>query len=129
MMLGAVGFFLSVQGSTDIITFILPIFFIIFGYFVMKKFIWDLIDEVYDEGSSLFFKQGNKELRINLEDIKNVSYSSFSNPERVTLSLRHQTVLGDKISFLPKMNISLTKKKSEIEYLIDRIDKVNSRLC
>jgi hypothetical protein len=32
---------------------VMPIFMAAFGFFIMKKLVWDLIDEVYDEGATL----------------------------------------------------------------------------
>lgn len=95
----------------------------ILGYFIMKKLIWDLIDEVYDEGTSLLFRNRNQEVRVNLKDIKNVSYSTMTNPPRVTLSIRHKTALGDELTFSPPACWVPFKKNEDIERLIDRIDE------
>jgi hypothetical protein len=89
----------------------------------MKKLIWDLIDEVYDEGTSLLFKNKGKEVRVSLRDIKNVSYSTMTSPPRVTLSLRYKTGLGNELSFSPPASWIPFKKNEDIERLIDRIDK------
>jgi len=95
----------------------------VFGYVIMKKLFLDFFDEVWDEGSSLLFKNGGKELRINLRDIKNVSYSLIINPYRVALSLRHQTEFGKELSFSPTSTWIPFKKNPDIEELIDRIDR------
>lgn len=101
----------------------MPIIMAVFGYFIMKKLIFDLIDEVYDEGTTLLFKNGRKEVRINLTDIKNVSYTTAVNPPRVTISLRHETELGKDLTFSPPASWIPFKKNKDIEDLIDRIDK------
>jgi len=93
------------------------------GYFIMKKLVWDLIDEVYDDGITLLFRNSGKEVRVSLRDIKNVSYSTMTNPPRVTLSIRYKTDLGDEISFSPPASWIPFKKNKDIEELIDRIDK------
>ncbi len=115
------------KANSDIISLVMPIVipFIMaaFGYLIMRKFLFDLIDEVYDEGSSLVFKNGHKEVRISLTEIKNVSYSTLVSPPRVTLSLRHKTEFGDELSFSPPMSFIPFKKNPEIVELIDRIDK------
>ena len=95
----------------------------IFGYFLMKKLVWDLIDEVYDEGTVLLFKNRGTEFRVNLKDIKNVSYTTMVNPPRVTLSIRYLTDLGDELSFSPPTSWIPFKKNKDIEELVDRIDK------
>jgi hypothetical protein len=89
----------------------------------MKKLLWDLIDEVYDEGTSLLFKDRGRECRVNLKDIKNVNYTTMVNPPRITLSIRYPTDLGDELSFSPPASWIPFRKNKDIEALIDRIDK------
>ena len=120
----SVGLFANIRGNGPGIMFIVvPIGMMIFGYFLMKKLVWDLIDEVYDEGTALLFRNKGMEFRVNLRDIKNVSYTTMVNPPRVTLSLRYQTELGDELSFSPPSNWIPFKKNKDIVLLIDRIDK------
>jgi len=102
---------------------LIPIFMAAFGYFIMKKLVWDLFDEVYDEGTTLLFRDRNKEVRVSLKDIKNVSYSTMTSPPRVTLSLRYRTELGGELSFSPPATWIPFKKNRDIEELIDRIDR------
>ena len=102
---------------------IMPIFMALFGYFVMKKLIFDLIDAVYDEGDSLLFKNNKKQIRVNLKDIKNVNYATMVNPPRVTLSIRYQTEFGDELSFSAPTSFIPFKKNTDIKNLIDRIDQ------
>jgi hypothetical protein len=103
--------------------FIMPIIMAIFGYFIMKKLVFDLVDKVYDEGPTLLFRNKGKEVRVNLKDIRNVSYSTMVSPHRVTLSIRYKTELGDELSFSPPMSFIPFKKNPDIEELIDRIDR------
>ena len=118
-----VGLFSNVpRNGPGIMFLVIPIAMAIFGYFIMKKLIWDLIDEVYDEGTSLLFRNGKQEVRVNLKDIKNVSYSTMTNPPRVTLSIRYKTPLGDELTFSPPASWVPFKKNEDIEKLIDRID-------
>ena len=120
----SVGLLANIRGNGPGIMFIVvPIGMMIFGYFLMKKLVWDLIDEVYDEGTALLFRNKGTEFRVNLKDIKNVSYTTMVNPPRVTLSLRYQTELGDELSFSPPSNWIPFKKNKDIVLLIDRIDK------
>ena len=102
---------------------LVPICMAVFGYFIMKRLVLDLIDEVYDEGTTLLFRNRGKEVRVSLKDIKNVSYSIMTNPPRVTLSVRYKTDLGDELSFCPPASWIPFKKNKDIEELIDRIDK------
>jgi|WetSurMetagenome_2_1015567.scaffolds.fasta_scaffold304278_1 hypothetical protein len=119
-----VGLFANTNGNGPGLMFlVIPLGMIVFGYFLMKKLVWDLIDEVYDEETSLLFRNGGKEIRVNLKDIKNVSYTTMINPPRVTLTIRYPTDLGDELSFSPPASWIPFKKNKDIEVLIDRIDK------
>ena len=109
--------------TADVMIFVVPVIMAVIGYFVMKNLIFDLIDEVYDEGSSLLFKNNGRTVRINLIDIKNVSYTVAVNPPRVTLSIRLKTEFGDELSFLPPASLIPFKKNPDITGLIDRIDR------
>lgn len=116
--------FAEIQGKgPEIMLFLVPLSMAVFGYYIMKKLVFDLIDEVYDEGQSLLFKNGGKEVRVNLVEIKNVSYTTAVNPPRVTVSLRYETELGKELTFSPPASIISFKKNKDIEELIDRIDK------
>lgn len=68
-------------------------------YFQTKKMIFDLADEVLDDGDWLVVRKGRLEDRIVLADIMNLNYSFFGNLSRVTLSLRKQSVFGTHVSF------------------------------
>ncbi len=47
------------------------------GYFFMKKLVFDLSDAIYDEGDSLLFRFGRKEVRVKLEEIINLNYQTI----------------------------------------------------
>ena len=111
------------QSGRDIMFIVMLIPMAVFGYVIMKKMVFDLIDEVYDEGSTLLFKNGKRQARINLRDIKNVRYKAFSRPPRVTISLRYETELGTELSFSPKVSFIPFKKDKDVVDLIDRIDR------
>ena len=115
------------KSSDMIMISISAIFMAAIGYFMMKYLVFDLMDEVYDEGFSLLFKNKGKTVRINLSDIKNVSYTVVLNPPRVTISLRHKTEFGDEISFSPPASLIPFKKNQDIVELIDRIDSARLR--
>lgn len=102
---------------------LVPLSMAAFGWFIMKKLVWDLFDEVYDEGTTLLFRDRNREFLVSLKDIKNVSYSHLTSPPRVTLSLRYWTESGDELSFSPPASWIPFNKNRDIEELIDRIDR------
>jgi hypothetical protein len=99
-----------------------PAIMIVFGYVIMKKLIFDMVDEVWDDGDTLVVKNRGQEQRIALSDIKNVSYSPFINPPRVTLSLRRPTVFGDEITFGAPVRLVPFSKSPVIADLIERVD-------
>jgi hypothetical protein len=101
---------------------IVPVILAAFGYFVMKKLVFDLMDEVYDDGESLLFKNSGKEVRVYLKDIKSATYHIRKNPSRVTLSIRYKTPFGDELSFLPRTSLIPFMNNREIEELIERIE-------
>lgn len=111
------------RNSTPPIPFLLfPAIMAAVGFFIMKRLIFDLVDEVWEDGDSLVVKNAGQEQRIALSDIKNVSYSPFINPPRVTLSLRRPTVFGDEITFVAPARLIPFATSPLIKDLIDRVD-------
>ena len=106
---------------------VIPLIMMVVGFFIMKRLVFDLVDEVWDDGDTLLVKNRGQEERIALSDIKNVSYSPYVNPPRVTLSLRRPTVFSEQISFgAPVRWIPFTTSPA-IDGLIDRIDAARQR--
>jgi hypothetical protein len=93
-----------------------------FGYFLMRNLIFDLVDEVWDVGTELVVKNKGQQVRLPLIEISNVSYTVVTSPQRVTLTLRHPTVLGKEITFAPPAVWVPFSKHSIVESLIERID-------
>lgn len=106
---------------------VIPVFMLFVGYFVMKKLIFDLVDEVFDDGDALIVRNNGREERIPLADITNVSYSPFMNPPRVTLSLRNPSVFGDRVTFCAPVRFVPFASNPIIDELIQRIDTVRQR--
>jgi hypothetical protein len=75
----------------------------------------------------LVIKNRGQEERIALSEIKNVSYSPFMNPPRVTLSLRQRTVFGDQITFGAPICFVPFSTSPVINDLIDRVDLARSK--
>ena len=116
----------------DLFFLIGPLFMSVFGYVVMKRLIWDLVDEVYDHGDYLVVRNRGDEARIDLADIMNVSVSTFMNPQRVTLRLVRRSRFGHEISFSPARPFTLnpfaSMARNEIaENLMVRVDQARSR--
>ena len=71
---GFLGFFVftvlsnrDAQGGLSLFAIIVPVLMGIFGYFMLKKMVWDLADEVLDAGDSLVVRFGKEQERISLE--------------------------------------------------------------
>jgi hypothetical protein len=94
----------------------------IFGYFIMRKLLFDLVDEVLDDGDALVVRNRDQEERIKLPDIINVSYSPFVNPPRVTLLLRNPSLFGTRINFCAPARFNPFSSSPIIDDLIQRID-------
>jgi hypothetical protein len=107
--------------------FFVPAFMIIIGFFVMRKLVFDLVDQVWDDGDSLLVRNRGEEQRVALADIKNVSYTQFMNPPRVVLSLRRNTAFGDQIAFCAPLRFKLFSSSPVISDLIDRIDAARQK--
>jgi len=99
-----------------------PAIMAVFGYFLMKKMVFDLADEVSDAGDALIVRFGSEEERVPLSEIMNVSYSYMSNPNRVTLTLRTPGSFGKEISFAPPWQLLPFSKSPVVVDLIERID-------
>jgi len=99
-----------------------PIIMAAFGYFIMKKLVFDLADAVFDDGNSLVVRFGNEEERIPLSDIINISYTNMSNPSRVTLTLRTPGRFGKEVSFSPLQQFMPFAKSPIVADLIERTD-------
>jgi len=96
-----------------------------FGYVVMQELYVELIDEVYDEGDSLLFKNSGKEVRVCLRDIHSISSetTSTSTRRKVTLLLSQQTDLGSKLTFYVRDNLLPSGQKVVVD-----IDELHNRI-
>jgi hypothetical protein len=101
----------------------------IFGYILMKKLVFDLVDEVLDAGDELVVKNKAVEEHILLSDIMNISYSTFTSPPRVTLMLRRASQFGQEISFVPPAQFTLNPfwRSPIVDELIQRVDATRRR--
>ncbi|TCI05285.1 hypothetical protein EZV61_04825 [Corallincola luteus] len=105
---------------------IMPIFMAVFGFFLFKKLIWDLADEVFDEGDSLLFRKGKKEQRVQLKDIINISYAQMSSPEKVVLLVRSDGPIGKELAFNPPRKFNPFSKNPLVAKLIERVDRARN---
>jgi hypothetical protein len=106
---------------------LIPAVMVVFGYFLMKKLVFDLVDEVWDAGSELIVRNKTVELHVPLAEIMNVSYTMFTNPQRVTLLLRENTPLGNEITFVPPARLFPLSRSPIVDDLIRRVDAARRR--
>ena len=93
------------------------------GYVNMRFFVFNSLDQVFDDGDALVLKNAGKEERVALSDIASVSSSTFVNPPRAVLAFRRPTVFGNKAVFIVPFP-GLPFVKSEIVTgLIERVDR------
>lgn len=81
---------------------VVPLLMMGIGYVVMRKLVFDLVDEVWLEGDQVLVVQRGERTRIPLLQVMNVNATTMVNPPRVTLMLRQPDArLGDSVSFIP----------------------------
>jgi len=101
---------------------VMPVAMAVFGYALFRKLVFDLVDEVWDDGDALVVNNSGVEERVPLKNIINVGFSAFTNPERVTLTLREPSHLGAEITFSPPKRFLPFSRSPIINELIERID-------
>jgi hypothetical protein len=102
--------------------FLVAIFIAGVTFFIFRKLILDLVDEVWDAGDALVVRNKGQEERILLPDIINIGYTQFVNPPRVTLWLRTPGRFGDKVSFCPPARFSPLAVSPIVDELVRRVD-------
>jgi hypothetical protein len=126
VMFGFLTLFLAVTFSTKpgppMVFWLFPVFTAAIFYFVLKKLVLDLADEVQDAGDALIVRFGSERQRIPLSEIINVSYSYMQNPARVTLTLRTPCQFGKEVSFSPPTRFVPFAKSPVVADLIERVD-------
>jgi hypothetical protein len=108
---------------------VVPLFMAAFGFFLMKKLVWDLVDEVYDCGDFLLIRNRGEEDKVSLSNVMNVNASTHMNPPRITLRLVSPGKFGTEIPFSPLTGFTLNPfaKNKVAEDLIVRVDQARSK--
>jgi hypothetical protein len=110
--------------------FVMPVVLLALGWFILRRLVLDLADEVYDEGDALRVRFGNEEERIALGNIINISFAGLSNPQRVTLTLREPGRFGREVTFSPVQTFFgplLRTTNPIVTDLIERVDLARRR--
>jgi hypothetical protein len=124
--------FLGIATGTvakDVTFLVIPIVMAGFGFFIMRKLVWDLADEVYDCGHALLVRNRGEEELVSLSNIMNVGVSTYINPPRISLSLITPGTFGSEIAFSPVTGFRLNPfaKNKVAEDLILRVYQATSR--
>jgi hypothetical protein len=103
-----------------------PVLMLVLGFFLFRKLIWDMADEVRDGGDYLLVRRGDVEERVPLSNVMNVSLSQFTNPRRLTLRLRSAGKFGDEVVFIPasSFRFSPLARNPVAEDLMRRVDSL-----
>ena len=107
----------------------MPILLGLVFYVVLRRLVFDLADEVVDEGDALRVRFGADEERIALGEIINLSYSGITNPPRITLTLRSAWRFGREVTFSPRQSFlsPLFRPNPIVNDLIERVDAARRR--
>jgi hypothetical protein len=89
------------HGSQALPFLVVPVLMLVIGFVVMRKLVFDLVDEVWLDGDSLLVKNRQQEARIALADVINVNCTVLTNPRRITLRLRTDSRFGRDVTFMP----------------------------
>lgn len=109
---------------------IVPVVMAVIGYLLFRRLLFDLVDDVWDDGDALVVKSAGVEQRVPLGNIINIGYSLLTNPERVTLTLRDAGALGKEITFIPvrrPFSFQWLSRNPIIDELIGRVDQARRR--
>ena len=106
-----------------------PLAVAVIFYVVLRRLVFDLADEVVDEGDALRVRFGDEEERIPLAEIINLSYAGITNPPRLTLTLRTAGRFGREITFSPQQSFlsPLFRPNPLVKDLIERVDAARRR--
>lgn len=131
VMLGLVALFIALpllaEKGPPLPAILIPIAVVVIVYFIMKKLVFDLVDEAWDAGDALIIRNKGQEDRIALSAIMNVSYSPWINPPRVTLTLRTPSIFGDTVTFAAPIRFMPFASSPIVDGLIRRVDAARTR--
>ena len=110
------------SSKPPLIFYVMPLLMAVFGFFLIKKLIWDLCDEVYDHGTHLEFHKNGKTQTVLLNDIMNINYTKITSPERVEIIVRKDGDIGKELVFSLPTRFNPFSKSTVITELMERVD-------
>lgn len=126
VLVAGIVFLLTGVAMKQPVALVAPVLMLTLGFFLFRKLIWDLADEVRDGGDYLLVRRGDTEERVALSNVMNVSLSQFTNPRRLTLRLRLPGKFGDEVTFIPASTFSFSPfaRNPVAEDLMHRVDRL-----
>jgi len=115
---------LSIRGETHTWVFYFAALFLsAFGFLFTKKYVADLVDEVWDTGTVLLVKNAGRETRIPIKDVENISSGIWRPFSRVTVTLRTRYAFGRTFAFAMESDPAGTGRSSSevLEELRSRV--------
>ena len=97
------------------------------GWFLWRKLLADLADEVWDAGGELIVRNRGVEAHVPLSSIVNVNCEWLTNPQRITLTLREPSTLGSEIVFAPLVQWVLLRRSPIADDLVRRVEEARRR--
>jgi len=100
---------------------LVPILMTVVGFFVFARFVWPLVDEVWDAGDAVLVRDRDDEELIALADVAEVTWSKWTNPETVTLRLAMPTRCGESVTFMLPHRWAAFGRHPLVGELIERV--------
>ncbi|HEY3859773.1 MAG TPA: hypothetical protein VGM47_09225, partial [Gammaproteobacteria bacterium] len=116
--------------GVPLVALLVPALIMVLGYFLFRKLLSDLMDEVWDNGKELIVVNEGHVEHESLANIVNVSYSGFTNPKRAVVMLRRPGRWGGKIAFIPlrsSIRILSLGDNEMIDELVRRADEARRK--
>jgi hypothetical protein len=114
------------QGQVPVFVLLIPVAMAVVGYVVMRLLIFDVVDELLLDADDLVVRNAGDEVRVPLATLVHVQASSFTNPERITLTFKPPCRLGHEIVFLPPMRFFAFGRHPLADELTRRIQKLGT---
>ncbi len=100
-----------------------PLVMAVFVYVVFRRFVFDLVDEVWDCGDSILVRNRGREFRFSFADFRDVYYDGRAKPARLTLFLHQRSDIGTMVVLVPVTPYWLVSAEpSLVRELAGRID-------
>ncbi|MGC6459404.1 MAG: hypothetical protein ACON4R_13670 [Akkermansiaceae bacterium] len=112
------------SNEIGVIILLFPLAMAAICYLVMKCFVWNLVDEVWDHDDFLIVKNKSKEVRIDLLDVEQIKHSNFVNPTTVSIILRKPREFGRIVKFTPPFRLITLGRPPVATELIRRINSM-----